>query len=171
MKIDGGAWQDAELGPTPATSTGASGSTSGTRPRASTTSPPASIDGDGDVQTDVRAEPFPEGASGIHTLIVTSRDSLTPSSHLAQSANPAPGSEHLMSAPTNGRLHPMKLTTLRRGTAAAAVLALSFTLAACGGDDEPTSRPTTPVARHRDESPRRDAAEEEATDAGAADLR
>ncbi len=33
----------------------------------------------------------------------------------------------------------MKLNTVRRGTAAAAVLALSLTLAACGEDEEPTT--------------------------------
>ncbi len=70
VKIDGGDWVDAELGPeanddywrqwvylweaTPGSHTLAA----------------RVIDGTGDVQTSVRAEPFPEGSSGIQTLIV-----------------------------------------------------------------------------------------------------
>ena len=44
----------------------------------------------------------------------------------------------------------MKLQTLRRGTAAAAVLTLSLTLAACGEDEEPTTTEETSEAAPAD---------------------
>lgn len=60
----------------------------------------------------------------------------------------------------------MKLNTLRRGTAAAAVLALSVTLAACGSEDEPedTAGDTTSQSP---EEPADEPTEEETTDASA----
>lgn len=54
----------------------------------------------------------------------------------------------------------MKLNTVRRGTAAAAVLALSLTLAACGEDEEAT--PTTTDETSAEEAPSEEAPEEEA---------
>ena len=59
----------------------------------------------------------------------------------------------------------MKLHTLRRGTAAAAVLALSFSLAACGDDDSDDSAADT-TSQSPAEAPADDATEE-TTDAGA----
>jgi uncharacterized surface protein with fasciclin (FAS1) repeats len=49
----------------------------------------------------------------------------------------------------------MKLNTVRRGTAAAAVLALSLTLAACGEEDEPTTDTgsDTPAATEEEPAP------------------
>ena len=67
----------------------------------------------------------------------------------------------------------MKLNTLRRGTAAAAVLALSVTLAACGGEDEGGSADDT-TSQSPEETPAEETpaetpapAEEETTDASA----
>jgi uncharacterized surface protein with fasciclin (FAS1) repeats len=63
----------------------------------------------------------------------------------------------------------MKLNTLRRGTAAAAVIALSFTFAACGSDDEPSgSADDTTSQSPEEEAPAEEPTEEEpAADAGA----
>ncbi len=61
----------------------------------------------------------------------------------------------------------MKLQTLRRGTAAAAVLTLSLTLAACGDDEEPTSSasdPGTSETTPADETPAPEESSEPATD-------
>ncbi len=72
VQIDSGGWQDAELGPEVDSVywrqwfyrwTDAKPGQSTIKARV--------VDGDGDVQTDVRAEPFPEGASGIHSIFVT----------------------------------------------------------------------------------------------------
>ncbi len=62
----------------------------------------------------------------------------------------------------------MKLNTLRRGTAAAAVIALSFTFAACGSDDEPSGSADDTTSQSPEETPVETPAEEETTDAGAA---
>ncbi len=63
----------------------------------------------------------------------------------------------------------MKLNTFRRGTAAAAVIALSFTFAACGSDDEPSSSADDTTSQSpEEEAPVETPAEEETTDAGAA---
>ena len=63
----------------------------------------------------------------------------------------------------------MKLNTLRRGTAAAAVIALSFTFAACGSDDEPSgSADDTTSQSPAEEPPAEEPTEEPAADAGAA---
>lgn len=62
----------------------------------------------------------------------------------------------------------MKLQTLRRGTAAAAVLTLSMGLAACGGDDEGSDAGTddsSSAAVESEEAPSEDAPTEEAPDA------
>lgn len=70
VRIDGGEWRDGELGP------GAGedywrqwffrwDATPGSHRIAA-----RSVTGDGDVQTGERAEPFPDGASGLHELIV-----------------------------------------------------------------------------------------------------
>lgn len=71
VKIDGGGWQEAELGPD-------DGGNDYWRQWAYLWDAAPGmhnisarcIDGNGDVQTDVRAEPFPEGSSGIQTLII-----------------------------------------------------------------------------------------------------
>jgi DMSO/TMAO reductase YedYZ molybdopterin-dependent catalytic subunit len=72
VQVDSGGWQDAELGPEVDSVywrqwfyrwTDAKSGQSTIKARV--------VDGDGDVQTDVRAEPFPEGASGIHSIFVT----------------------------------------------------------------------------------------------------
>jgi uncharacterized surface protein with fasciclin (FAS1) repeats len=61
----------------------------------------------------------------------------------------------------------MKLTTLRRGTAAAAVLALSFSLAACGSDDDSTDSAGETTSQAAEETPADEPAEEGTTNAGA----
>ena len=70
VQVDGGPWQDAELGPWPATTTGASGTSPGRPSPAPTTSPAASSTATGNTQTPARVEPFPEGSCGIQQLIV-----------------------------------------------------------------------------------------------------
>ncbi|MBS44599.1 MAG: oxidoreductase [Nocardioides sp.] len=72
VQVDGGPWTDAETGP----DVGdvywrqwflqVDGLESGQHQAKARV-----VDGDGDVQTDVRAQPFPEGSSGIHTVIFT----------------------------------------------------------------------------------------------------
>jgi len=77
VRIDGGPWQDAELGPDVGNDYwrqwfyewDASGADSGTHSVAARV-----MSGDGTTQTDVRASPFPEGASGVQTLQVTVTD-------------------------------------------------------------------------------------------------
>ncbi|MDN4173286.1 molybdopterin-dependent oxidoreductase [Nocardioides sp. SOB77] len=71
VRIDGGAWQDAELGPDVGNDYWRQwfyrwDAKPGQHRIASRV-----VDGDGDAQTAVRANPFPEGSSGIQELIVT----------------------------------------------------------------------------------------------------
>jgi uncharacterized surface protein with fasciclin (FAS1) repeats len=61
----------------------------------------------------------------------------------------------------------MKLTTLRRGGAAAAVLALSISLAACGSDEDSNGTAGETTSQSPAESPAGMSSEEETTDAGA----
>lgn len=70
VQVDGGSWQDAELGPSAGNDYWRQWyfpwkAESGTHNLACRV-----IDGNGNTQTDVRMEPFPEGSSGIQTLIV-----------------------------------------------------------------------------------------------------
>ena len=142
VRIDGGAWQDAELGPSAGNDywrqwfyrwdAPESGQHTlacpgrrrrrqrAGRPRAPTRSPRA---------------PAASRSSSSRRL---SRCRLTNPSPRA-----APNTRHAAPTPLHhptGRLISMKRTTLRRTGAAAAVLALSISLAACGDDsDEPTS--------------------------------
>lgn len=60
----------------------------------------------------------------------------------------------------------MKLHTLRRGTAAAAVLALSVSLAACGSDDDSDDKAADTTSQSPAETPAEEPAEE-TSDAGA----
>jgi uncharacterized surface protein with fasciclin (FAS1) repeats len=61
----------------------------------------------------------------------------------------------------------MKLNTLRRGTAAAAVLALSVSLAACGSDDDSNDSAGETTSQAPEETPADEPAEVETTNAGA----
>lgn len=70
VRIDGGAWEDANLGPDVGSVYWRQwfykwDASSGSRRIAARV-----ITGDGETQTPARAEPFPEGASGLHELIV-----------------------------------------------------------------------------------------------------
>ncbi len=70
VQVDGGGWQDAELGPSAGNDYWRQWyfpwkAESGTHNISSRV-----IDGDGNTQSDVRMEPFPEGSSGIQSLIV-----------------------------------------------------------------------------------------------------
>jgi uncharacterized surface protein with fasciclin (FAS1) repeats len=58
----------------------------------------------------------------------------------------------------------MKLNTLRRGTAAAAVLTLSLTLAACGEDDADTESTGTDTPAETEDAPEEEPPAEEAGD-------
>jgi DMSO/TMAO reductase YedYZ molybdopterin-dependent catalytic subunit len=70
VKVDGGAWEDAELGPEVGSDYWRQWFFTWDATQGQHNVAARVIDADGDVQTDVRAEPFPEGSSGIHTLIL-----------------------------------------------------------------------------------------------------
>ncbi len=70
VKIDGGAWSDAELGPEVGSVYWRQWFYKWDATKGQHNVAARVTDADGDVQTDVRAEPFPEGSSGIHTLIL-----------------------------------------------------------------------------------------------------
>ncbi len=70
VKVDGGAWADAELGPEVGNVYWRQWFYKWDATKGQHNVAARVVDADGDVQTDVRAEPFPEGSSGIHTLIL-----------------------------------------------------------------------------------------------------
>ncbi len=70
VKVDGGAWQEAELGPDGGDDYWRQWAYEWDATKGSHNISARCIDGNGNVQTDVRAEPFPEGSSGVQTLIV-----------------------------------------------------------------------------------------------------
>ena len=72
VRIDGGGWQQARLGPSrrPAT-TGASGTSPGTPSPGQHSLAVRATTGDGEVQTAARATPFPDGSSGIQEIVVS----------------------------------------------------------------------------------------------------
>ena len=72
VQADGGRWQDAELGPDVGNVYWRQWFWRWTDAEPGQVTIKARVvDGDGDVQTDVRAEPFPGGASGVHSIFVT----------------------------------------------------------------------------------------------------
>ncbi len=72
VQVDGAGWQDAELGPDVGDVYWRQWYWRWTDPKPGQVTLKARVvDGNGDVQTDVRAEPFPGGASGIHSIFVT----------------------------------------------------------------------------------------------------
>jgi DMSO/TMAO reductase YedYZ molybdopterin-dependent catalytic subunit len=72
VQIDSGGWQDAELGPDVGNVYWRQWFYRWTDVEAGQHTLKARVvDADGDVQSDVRAEPFPEGSSGIHSIFVT----------------------------------------------------------------------------------------------------
>ncbi len=71
VKIDGGPWQDAQLGPSAGNDYWRQWYLPWTAEPGSHTLACRVIDGDGNTQTDARTNPFPEGASGIQSLVVT----------------------------------------------------------------------------------------------------
>jgi len=70
VKVDGGGWQDATLGPDAGSSYWRQWYFEWDATKGQHNVAARVVDADGDIQTDVRAEPFPEGSSGIHTLIL-----------------------------------------------------------------------------------------------------
>ena len=70
VQIDGGPWQDAELGPSAGNDYWRQWHFPWTAEAGTHNIASRVIDGNGNTQTAVRAEPFPEGSSGIQTLIV-----------------------------------------------------------------------------------------------------
>ena len=70
VQIDGGAWQDAELGPSVDNDYWRQWYLPWTAEPGSHNLSCRVIDGAGNVQSDVRMDPFPEGSSGIQNLIV-----------------------------------------------------------------------------------------------------
>lgn len=71
VQVDGGRWQDAELGPDVNDVYWRQWFYEWDATEGSHNIAARVVDGNGDVQTDARAESFPGGASGIQTLIVT----------------------------------------------------------------------------------------------------
>ncbi|MGA8256034.1 MAG: molybdopterin-dependent oxidoreductase [Nocardioides sp.] len=71
IQIDGGAWTDAMLGPDVGNVYWRQWYLPWTPKAGTHTIKARATTNDGTTQTDVRAEPFPEGSSGIHTLFIT----------------------------------------------------------------------------------------------------
>ncbi len=71
VQVDGGAWTDAMLGPDVGNVYWRQWYLPWTPKAGSHTVKARAITNDGSTQTDVRAEPYPGGSSGIHTLFVT----------------------------------------------------------------------------------------------------
>ncbi|GAA3820975.1 molybdopterin-dependent oxidoreductase [Nocardioides panacisoli] len=71
VSIDGGAWQDANLGPDGGNDYWRQWFYRWSADAGSHRVSARAVTGDGEVQTADRAEPFPNGASGLHELIVT----------------------------------------------------------------------------------------------------
>ena len=70
VSVDGGAWQDANLGPDGGDDYWRQWFYRWTATSGSHRISARAVAGNGDAQTAVRAEPFPDGASGLHELIV-----------------------------------------------------------------------------------------------------
>lgn len=70
VQIDGGGWQDANLGPSGGDDYWRQWFYRWEAPRGSHRISARAVSGDGEPQTAARAEPFPDGASGLHEVIV-----------------------------------------------------------------------------------------------------
>ncbi|WP_183096020.1 molybdopterin-dependent oxidoreductase [Nocardioides stalactiti] len=70
VRIDGGGWQDATLGPDAGSDYWRQWFFKWPADKGSHRIAARAVSGDGETQTAVKAEPFPEGSSGIHELIV-----------------------------------------------------------------------------------------------------
>jgi DMSO/TMAO reductase YedYZ molybdopterin-dependent catalytic subunit len=71
VQVDGGKWEDAQLGPSAGNDYWRQWYFPWTAESGSHSISSRVIDGNGQTQTAVRAEPFPEGSSGIQSLMVT----------------------------------------------------------------------------------------------------
>jgi DMSO/TMAO reductase YedYZ molybdopterin-dependent catalytic subunit len=71
VRIDGEAWQDAQLGPSAGNDYWRQWFVPWKATSGSHTLACRVVDGAGQVQTDVRADPFPSGSSGVQSLVVT----------------------------------------------------------------------------------------------------
>ncbi|MXG91230.1 molybdopterin-dependent oxidoreductase [Nocardioides flavescens] len=70
VQVDGGGWQDAQLGPSAGNDYWRQWYYPWTAESGTHTISSRVIDGNGQTQSDVRAEPFPSGSSGIQSLII-----------------------------------------------------------------------------------------------------
>jgi len=70
VQVDGGGWQDAQLGPSAGNDYWRQWYYPWTAESGTHTISSRVIDGNGETQSDVRAEPFPSGSSGIQSLII-----------------------------------------------------------------------------------------------------
>jgi DMSO/TMAO reductase YedYZ molybdopterin-dependent catalytic subunit len=70
VQVDGGGWQDAQLGPSAGNDYWRQWHFPWTAESGTHTISSRVIDGNGQTQSDVRAEPFPSGSSGIQSLII-----------------------------------------------------------------------------------------------------
>ena len=158
VRIDGGAWQDAKLGPTPATTTGASGSSRwDAEPGPAQPRRAAPSTGTATSQTAARAAPFPRAPAASRRSSSTSPDRLgrsAPTSapltgQSASAAAPNDSDRSPLAASTEGTLT-MNRTTLRR-TGASPPLALTLLalgLAACGERRRDSGSTAEPRRRH-----------------------
>ena len=71
VDVDGRGWQDARLLPTASTDTWTQWAYDWRAPAGAHSLRVRAVDGRGDVQTGDRATPFPDGATGWHTIAVT----------------------------------------------------------------------------------------------------
>jgi DMSO/TMAO reductase YedYZ molybdopterin-dependent catalytic subunit len=71
VRIDGGAWQDAELGPDGGENYWRQWFFRWPADKGSHRLAVRAMSGNGEAQTAARAEPFPNGSSGLHELLVT----------------------------------------------------------------------------------------------------
>ena len=146
VQIDGGAWQDAMLGPSAGNDYWRQWYLPWRPSPAPTTSACRVVDGKGDTQSSARMDPFPEGSSGIQQLIV--KVAYDQPIRAASGTEPR-GASHLRKATPV-----MNRSSLRRtGAAGAALIALTLGLAACGDDADSGSsasddtRPRPPLPR------------------------
>lgn len=70
VRVDGGPWQEARLGPSAGNDYWRQWYLPWTAEQGQHTLAVRAVDGEGDVQTAVRATPFPEGSSGVQQIIV-----------------------------------------------------------------------------------------------------
>ncbi len=142
VRIDGGPWQEARLGPSAGNDYWRQWYLPWTAEPGRHALAVRATDGQGDVQTDVRTTPFPAGSSGIQEVVVNVACVAPPYclGGVDQSAARAgPNTPHLgrrVPPELHAKGATMNTRSLRRSTSIASLaLVATFGLAACGGSD------------------------------------